>query len=191
MFESVGKGLEWLSKYGLIDIIFGIGIFTYISKYLKRKTKSDIIGIDLLPTILENEKVFVLGIKNQSSQPIYLYQAYIRPGYYKEEFDKTSFSTMLKSAFYMTWKTDKFPVINNRPKTTKGLYILQVRENDNNFSPTLFVGPFQYGEYILEYDELNANMPEKPNEIFEKKEFGTLKLQFVHGTNWGNLEMKL
>lgn len=191
MIERIGNILECLSKYGLIDIIFGIGIFTYIAKYLKRKTKSDIFGIDLLPHIRVDDKLFILGIKNQSNQPIYLYQAYIKPGYSIEEFDKTSFWTKLNSYIFMTWKNDKFPKINNQPKTTKGFYILQVREKDNNLSPTLLIGPMQYGEYILEFDELTNDFNQYPNQIFEKKQFGVLKLQFVHGTNSGTLEMQL
>src|SRR2546430_1446521 len=99
----LGK-LEWLSKYGFIDIIFGIGIFTFVAKILNKKIKSDIIGIDFMPEIIPFENQFKIAIKNHSPQPLYLYQAYIKPGYYTEKINNTNFSTFFVSFFKKTWK---------------------------------------------------------------------------------------
>ncbi|THF51821.1 hypothetical protein E6C50_08680 [Flavobacterium supellecticarium] len=182
--------LEWLSKYGFIDILFGIGIFTIINKALKSKIKSSIDGADLLPYFDTDNNTFILGIKNQSSQPLYLYQAYVKPGYYIEEYDKTSFETKLRSLMLMKFVNDSFPKMD-RPKTTDGNYVLQVQGIDRNISPTLFVEPFSYKEYSLDYRELSHKYIDNPNEIFDNKKFGQLSLNFVHGVNSGKLILQL
>jgi hypothetical protein len=191
MIDWVLSKLEWLSKYGFIDIIFGIGIFTFIAKILKKKVRSDIESVDFLPHLDLTRKEFRLGIKNQSNQPLYLYKAYIKPGYFTERIDKTTVSNFFRTLFFKTWKTDKFPKITSRRKTTKGLYVLQVYEKTNDLSPTLFIEPFHYKEYVLDFDDFDLKDLENADDIFDNRQFGELKLYFVHGTNSGQLELQL
>lgn len=182
--------LEWLSKYGFIDIILSLGIFAYLNKVLKGRVKSNIDGVDLLPHFSIGEKKIIIGIKNQSSQPLYLYQAYIKPGYYSTKIDKSKFSLIVRTIFLKTWKNDTFPKMN-RPKTTNGLYVLQVPNLNDNSSPTLFIRPYSYEDYILDFEEMNPIYLDNPNKIFDDKKFGELILQFVHGTNSGKLQLQI
>lgn len=188
--ELILATLEWLSKYGFIDIILSLGIFAYISKILKGRVKSNIDGIDLLPYISVEDKILHLSIKNQSSQPLYLYQAYVKPGYYTEQIDRSTFYSIIRTLFLKTWKNDTFPKMN-RPKTTNGLYVLQVPDLNDNTSPTLFINPYSYKDYILDFEEISPIYSDNPNKIFDDKKFGLLILQFVHGTNSGKLQLQI
>lgn len=39
--EKIGYLLEWLTKYGIIDIFFGVGILAYIREKLKENSEMD------------------------------------------------------------------------------------------------------------------------------------------------------
>ncbi len=189
--ESILKILEWLSKYGMIDIIFGVGIFTFIANAFKSKTTSEIDSVDLLRYIDKNNNLFRLTIKNQTSEPLYLYKAYITPGYPSDIIDTSSLKNRIKTWLLIHWKTDKFPKVINQPKTLKGEYILQIENPNNNQSPTIFIERFGYGSYILHLDPESLSNIENPNEIFEKNQFALLRLSFVNGNKAGVLEVQL
>jgi len=188
--EIILKTLETLSKYGIIDIVFGIGIFSLLAKLVQKKTFSDIQNIDLLPYIDRNRGFFILTIKNQSTEPLYLYQAYIEPGYYSEKVDKSSFRSRLITLMLKTWNTERFPRRINQTKTTKGYYILQLLEPREGMAPTLFIEPYHSGAYKLDIGVENLDNI-NTDDIFENKQFGTLRLNFVKGTKTGQLEVQI
>ncbi len=182
--------LETLSKYGIIDIVFGIGIFSLLAKLIRKKTFSDIENVDLLPYINMDNGTFILTIKNQSTEPLYLYQAYIEPGYYMEKVDKSTFKSRLITLMLKTWNTERFPRRINQTKTTKGYYILQLIQPTQGIAPTLFIEPYRYGEYKLDIGVENL-YDLNFDDIFDKKQFGILKLNFVKGTKTGQLEVQI
>jgi hypothetical protein len=188
--EIILNTLETLSKYGIIDIVFGIGIFSLLAKLVQKKTFSDIENVDLLPYIDRNNGTFMLTIKNQSTEPLYLYQAYIEPGYYSEKVDKSSLKSRLITLMLKTWNTERFPRRINQTKTTKGYYILQLVEPKEGIAPTLFIEPYRYGEYKLDIGFENlSNL--NTDDIFDNKQFGVLRLNFVKGTKTGQLEVQI
>lgn len=182
--------LEWLSRYGFIDITFGIGVFTLAAKFFRSKIKSRIDGVSLLPHIDVNQSNFILMIKNQSTLPLYIYQATIKPGYHSDQVDNTSFKTKLKTWIFTTYKRDTFPRMHI-PQTTDGLYILQVQGLDDNISPTLFIEPFRHAEYFIEIGGVSDVYPNNPNLVFEEKKFGTLTFMFVHGVDAGQFTLQI
>lgn len=188
--EIVLKTLETLSKYGIIDIVFGIGIFSLLAKLVRRKTYSDIENVDFLPYINQEDGQFTLTIKNQSTEPLYLYQAYLEPGYYSERVDISSLSRRIITLLLKTWNTERFPRNINQTKTTKGLYILQLLEPGHDNAPTVFIEPYRYGTYKLDLGTDNLNNLDL-EDIFDKKQFGMLKLNFVKGTKTGQLEVQI
>jgi hypothetical protein len=191
MIDTLLKTLETLSKYGIIDIIFGVGIFTLLPKLLKRRKATDLVGVDLIPSIDNNGSCFMLMIKNQSSEPLYLYQAYIKPGYYASELDKTSLRRIFITSLVNTWKTDRFPKVSGERKTTKGLYILQLINDQNGYAPTLFIEPHRYQTYKLDLGTADPDQSLDFYDIFEKHQFGVFKVNFVHGTKSGQLEVQI
>jgi hypothetical protein len=125
MFDVFLKTLETLSRYGIIEILSAIGIFTYIPRLLERKVTSDIDHVDLVPDINVNHSAFILTIKNRSREPLYLYNANLKLGYNSESIDKSNFKIFLLTMFFRIWKHNSFQNIISQNKTTKGLYILQ------------------------------------------------------------------
>lgn len=187
--DAVFNFLEKMAKYGIIDILFGIGIISLLGKLLRRKKTFDIEGIDLIPGIDRTQSMFTLMIKNQSREALYLYKAYLKPGYYSSDLDKSSIRKMIQTLILKTWITEKFPKTSGQPKTTKGLYILQLQNNRQGYSPTLFIEPYRNDRYILRLDPNSLVNYTDLEDLFEANQFGTLIGSFVHGTRSGQLEV--
>jgi hypothetical protein len=63
-------------------------------------------------------------------------------------------------------------------------------ENEDD-APTLLIEPGKWGAYKLNLNSEYLHEIERPNEIFDKKQFGILELQFVHGAKSGQLEVQI
>ncbi len=80
--------LEWLSKYGLIDIFFGLGVVSIIARLVYKVLPSnyDHLHIDAsiggkvsIPRVGEVEHSFSVSIRNSGQSNLYIARAYFRP----------------------------------------------------------------------------------------------------------------
>jgi hypothetical protein len=67
--------LEWMARYGLLDIVFGVGVITVILNYLRSKVASDLKGVsitwDVQPAAAGNGSHCVeVRVLNMSSHPL-------------------------------------------------------------------------------------------------------------------------
>ncbi len=100
VLDVFGSGLEWLTKYGLIDIFFGLGILAYIRRKLQKSSVHSIDGIEIIPKIEPLEGIIEIKVRNLSKEPLYIYRAYFKPGYPGPSIDLSSARSFAQSWFY-------------------------------------------------------------------------------------------
>lgn len=79
--EGLLQCLEWLAKYGFIDIVFGLGIGGFIVAHFRKRPVSEIDGVEIAvqflhtndPNIIYKSKLY-FTIENHSGQPLYIYR---------------------------------------------------------------------------------------------------------------------
>jgi len=191
--ESIGKILEWLTKYGIIDIFFGVGIIAYIREKLKKRVVKSIDGIEILPRMEPLDGFFDIMIKNSSRDPFYIYRVRFKPGYFTSKADRKTVSSFLLSLVLMRWIDDRMPNFLE-PRNTEGEYLLVGNTKDLIEAESVFLEPKEEASFPLGFEEGDLTFSKDKNvwqEVLRKKESGILRFHFVHGSDAGIFETQL
>jgi len=85
--ENLLNNLEWLARYGFIDIIFGIGVIGFIVRLLRKNFPSNYenLHVDVSnsgPVTIPGAKVghsLIISLRNSGLTNFYIARAYFRP----------------------------------------------------------------------------------------------------------------
>lgn len=186
MFQKPLDFLERLNKYGVIDILFGLGIFSYLRKRLRRRSVSSIFLVDIKPRFDQENAWFAVEVQNNSTKPLYIYRCCFKPGYLSSEVVKGQPSTR----FLKHWAKDKFPAIHDTENpNTEGQYVIWPVDDTGNVLSSAFLEPRDSAYYRLRL---------KPDSdfghtraILEEHQTGMLELHLIHGDEQYILERQL
>ena len=86
LVDFVLDKLECLARYGLFDIVLGLGIIGYIKRVLQQRTVREIEDVEVRldfrfdprPNIHHKSKLYIV-VENCSSKPLYIYKARFHP----------------------------------------------------------------------------------------------------------------
>ncbi|HEX8195559.1 MAG TPA: hypothetical protein VF571_05050 [Pyrinomonadaceae bacterium] len=178
--------LEWLAKYGFIDILFGIGIFEYFRRKFRRTIVEQINDVEIRRSFESESASYEIEIVNLSKEPLYVYQAYFTPFYLSDE-------GLLGYVYYYT-KRD-FPRLATEERSTlSGNYILTAINQNGDLLETPFLeskGALFYRVKIDNGKEHIINNRENLDELIEQRKCGTLNLKCVHGTKYNILRTRV
>ena len=87
MIEALLNKLEWLARYGFIDIIFGVGVTAFLWRLLRKviPNNNDHLHVNLAPggaMIINGARVvqsLIISIRNSGPKNCYIARAYFRP----------------------------------------------------------------------------------------------------------------
>jgi hypothetical protein len=177
--------LEWLARYGFIEIFFGVGILTYIKRKFQTRTKRHIDGVDILPTIPVDNDVLEIEIINNSREPLYLHHARFRPGYISSKMDRTSLVTMIRTSFFTQWVNDRLPPISGRQsRNLQGECVLSAIDPEGNERAAIFLEPGNQTGYLINLEDTGLTKRDWDS-MFQDHVLGVLTFQFVHGSTNG------
>jgi hypothetical protein len=146
--------LEWLTKYGLIDIFFGVGILAYIQRKFRTRVRRYIEGVDILPAIPVDSDVLEIEIVNNSREPLYLHHARFRPGYASSQLDRTSVGTMIRTSFITHWVNDCLPPISGRQsRNLAGECVLSAINSGGEERAAIFLEPGDRTVYLVDLED--------------------------------------
>ena len=172
--------LECLARYGIIDIIFGIGIFSFLWSKLRAKTIDEIDGVEILPHFDTANSVFEIEVRNNSNENLYVYRSYFLPGYRSTIWRFPFFGTIVE------W-VDRFPQSTDH-KNIKGQYVLSPVDKDGNPIEPAFFEP-RYRLYFRIHIKEDGTII--ANDLLDKHQTGKLILHLVHGDRQNILEAQL
>lgn len=88
--------LEYLSKYGLIDIFFGIGILGIVSRLVSRVIPSNLDELHVnADFVVQNTPLMFVQIANAGRKNIYISRAYFKPRPHRWPFSKNKHALAL------------------------------------------------------------------------------------------------
>lgn len=178
--------LEWLTRYGFIDILFGIGILGYIRKLLKKPIVEYIPGIEISRRFRANDGYFEIEVQNLSALPLYVYKAY---------FNRQYQSLSVPVSWFVDFYKTKFPKIKDTEKVNlDGGYLLQPYDESRKPKRWAFL-EFRNSAYycinIEDGENVIANEKELLETLIQNRECGTLTLFCVHGTQENTLKVRI
>ena len=89
ILKSFMDTLEYCSKYGLIDIFFGIGVLGIVSRLVSRIVPSNLDDLHVSADfVLQNNFLLFVQISNAGGKNIYISRAYFKPKTYSRFFFK-------------------------------------------------------------------------------------------------------
>jgi hypothetical protein len=167
------SSMEWLAKYGFIDIALAAGLFGALSRLFRSKTVSEIDGLEILISVA-TDNILVIELQNQTSQPIYIYRQYFAPGYHLS-YTEGGWRTYL---IYMWTNKSCVEFAATEPRNHNGQIILRpVRDDGTAYSP-----PFLEPKASLKYNlELSETEPHVHKRLIAGK-LGLLTVSLIHGT---------
>lgn len=182
MIDSTLKGLEWLAKYGFIDIIFGAGILTVIANAFKSKAVKNIDGIEIIPlNVLTGEAHDVtlqIEIRNLTHDPVYIFRSYFSPGYSMDMSSTTTIFKDLKKFMFMQWITSESPVVSSSEhRNSEGVYIIT---SQSSFEVEKHPPFLEYKESLNYFLRMQCTASELQAALNSRKT-GQLELRLVHG----------
>ena len=80
--------LEWLAKYGIFDLVFGLGVISLLARFIKRVLPSncDHLHVDVfvggpvtIPRVGNLPHSFRISLRNAGQTNLYIARAYFRP----------------------------------------------------------------------------------------------------------------
>lgn len=188
--DLIGHTLEFLSRYGVIDIFFGVGIVAYLQRKLRSRMTDDIEGIEIMPRIAARDGFIELKFRNNSKDPLYLYRASFRPGYRSAKTDTTSLSKLIQTTMFYHWERGLLPRVTEDTRTTRGDFVLNGLDTKGEETDTLFLEARSTGSFLLGIEESLRDDLEW-DEILDKRQCGELRVHFVHGEAGGTLRVQL
>jgi hypothetical protein len=186
----IGRVLEFLSRYGLIDIFFGIGIVTYFQRKLRRRVTKAIDGVEIMPRIVARDGFIEIKVQNNSKDPLYLYRASFKPGYYSDKVDMSSMTAVIKSSIFAHWRNDILPRVTEGTRTLRGDFVLQAQDPQGEAADSLFLEPKQIGSYTLGVQESTQD-EQVWDQLLDRRHCGELQIHFVHGEMGGVLRTQI
>lgn len=80
------EALKWLAQYGIIDIVFGLGVGSIVLSAFRRRTVPEIDGVEIYSMLshttdpqFTHKSKLLFYVENQSGKPLYIYRALFRP----------------------------------------------------------------------------------------------------------------
>jgi hypothetical protein len=170
--------LEWLARYGIIDIVFGVGILGYLRQLFRSPTVEHIPGVEIHRRFRTDGGYLEIEVMNLSSQPLYIYKAHFNRRY--------ETLGVPWNWFVVAWRT-KFPKAAATEKMNlQGEYLLIPHNQAGNRVQWVlleFRNSAFYTVHIENGAEFIAREQDSLNRLISKRECGTLTLYCVHGTS--------
>ena len=194
--NSIGNILELLTKYGIIDIFFGLGIIAYIREKFRKKSVKSLDGIEVsghFNITEEDGGILEITIKNVSRDPLYLYRSYFLQGYNVNKIDKTTIGTFFHSLLFLSRINDKIPRFYDR-RNNQGEYILRANTTKESDADSVFLRPGEDVEYYLGFQLSQIDKTRSAeywDDVLERNQCGLIRTAFVHGANSGLLETQI
>lgn len=193
MIALLGESLKFLSTYGLIDMFFGIGIIAVIQRRLRRRPVGGIDGIEIMPALNAREGLLRIRIKNNSQEPLYLYRARLKQGYFIDELDSSSLKVWIYTTMFMRWSDKDLPRATE-PRTTQGDYLLQALDSEGKDAETLFLEPRMEGSYVLGFapaDPAHSAREDAWNHLLAERHVGKFIAHYGHGVSAGQIQIQI
>lgn len=152
--------LEWLSKYGFIDIFFGIGVLSVVYrmfiKIVPRNLDDLSINVDFAE---QNGNVLFIQIANTGGKNIYISHAYFKPRTHKFYYfrQKTIIEFTEKANFYSLnhkhYEVRFPPNLQNYDVLIKPGFVNKISTGlaINNRPDNSLIGKGRFGKLIIEY----------------------------------------
>lgn len=186
----IGHLLEFLSRYGLIDIFFGVGIVTYFQRKFRRRVAEGIDGIEIMPRIAARDSFVEIKIRNNSKEPLYLFRASFRPGYRSSETDTSSLGSRIRTTFFYHWENGDLPRVTEGTRTIRGDFVLQGLDPKGEEVDSLFLEPKSAGAFLVGIEESSQD-DRVWDQILDKRRCGELRVHYVHGETGGLLQVQI
>lgn len=186
--------LEYLARYGIFDILFGIGILGYLRRLLRRRIVKALPGIDILPRITPHEGQLEMEIRNSSREPLYLYRATFRPGYYVRFSEENLLRDRIASLFVHIWKDGELIDSSGSSMTTRGDFLLRALDQDGDEVESLLLEPRMSATYVYAFDPVPVDKKASSSrwtKLIKQGRCGGFRAHFVHGTRAGILELQI
>jgi hypothetical protein len=180
-FKPVLDWLEFLSKYGLIDIVFGIGILQ-IFRLAFRRTKVDKLpGIDILRGFDATGGYFEIEVSNLSSEPLYIYRSYFTPWRFEVSTAQNSYGKLMRLLF----QPSKFPPISrSQRQVVNTSYSLKPYVSSGTAKNSAFIEPQSSISYRVPIEDgvnVIATQHQELDQMINSGRCGTIELHCVHG----------
>jgi len=180
--EWLGNCLEWLARYGLIDILLGIGIVGYFRQFLRRPIVDHIDGLEIGRKFQPSGGYFEIKLLNLSGESLYVYRSYFAP--YFVEPGRLLLRQPL--AWFKFFRRRKLPsVARSESQTVRGEYVLVPLDQTGNPLKSAFIQRGDSIYYRVHLENGSAIITEKQAELDQlllRRECGTITLHCVHGT---------
>jgi hypothetical protein len=191
MMKLILDVLEWLAKYGLIEIFFGVGILAYIKRKFHTRPRRYIEGVDILPTIPVDNDVLEIEIVNNSRETLYLHHARFRPGYETSRLDRTSLGTIIRTSFFVHWVNDRLPPISSRQsRNLAGECVLSAIDSEGNKRPAIFLEPGERTGYLIDLEDSDLTKRDWDS-MFQDHALGVLTFHYMHGSANGMFQSQV
>lgn len=170
--------LEWLARYGIIDIMFGLGILGYIRRLFRRPTVEHIEGLEIRRRFRVDGGYFEIEVLNLTSQSLYIYKAY---------FSRRYQALSAPWSWFVGYYKTKFPKVTASEKMNlRGEYLLVPHDQAGNRVQSVLLELRNSAFYCVHIEDganIIANEQDRLDRLISERECGTLALHCVHGTS--------